>query len=222
MPQDANLIDRVGALPRVLVVSDILLYREGVASGLARDGAMSVQAAAAGRQALMAMQQSAIDVVLLDASAAEALAFARVLRLNWPRAPVIGFGVCDDINGLACAEAGLVGFIGRDGTIAELAQAVERALAGEGICSPRLAALLCERVAVLSRPGLAAPSPLTRRERQIAELVADGLSNKEVALELRIGPATVKNHVHNILEKLHVARRGAIGCRVQQMPMSGG
>ena len=172
MPQEANLIDRADTPPRVLVVSDILLYREGVASGLARDGAMSVLAAAAGRQALSVMQQAAIEVVLLDASAAEALAFARVLRLNWPGVPVIGFGICDDVNGLACAEAGLVGFIGRDGTI--------------------------------------------------AELVADGLSNKEVALELRIGPATVKNHVHNILEKLHVARRGAIGCRVQQTPMSGG
>jgi two-component system, NarL family, nitrate/nitrite response regulator NarL len=108
-----------------------------------------------------------------------------------------------------------VGFVGRDGTLAELATAVERALAGEVRCSPKLAALLCERVAALAGRMGDVPSGLTRRERQIADLVADGLSNKEIAIELRIGPATVKNHIHNILEKLHVPRRGAIGSRLR-------
>lgn len=83
----------------------------------------------------------------------------------------------------------------------------------------RVAALLCQRVASLAGGGAGAEeaSPLTRREGQIAELVADGLSNKEIAIELRIGPTTVKNHIHNILEKLGVPRRGAVGSRLRAM-----
>ncbi len=203
--------------PRVLVVSDILLYREGVARGLEQLGSMCVLAAAGGAEALMAMRQALPDAVLLDASATQSLDLARTFRSAWPDVPVVGFGIGDDANGLACAEAGLVGFVGRDGTLADLAATVEGALAGEVRCSPKLSALLCERVASLSRSELEAPSPLSRRERQIAQLVSDGMSNKEIAIELRIGPATVKNHVHNILEKLKVARRGAIGSRVQHI-----
>jgi two-component system, NarL family, nitrate/nitrite response regulator NarL len=205
----------VRVCPRVLVVSDTLLYREGVARGLAHDEKLIVAGVATGREALATMAEVAADAVLLDTAAPDALAVARKLKLAWPDVAVIGFGVGDDANSLACAEAGLVGFVGRDGTLAELATAVERALAGEVRCSPKLAALLCERVAALAGRIGDVPTGLTRRERQIADLVADGLSNKEIAIELRIGPATVKNHIHNILEKLHVPRRGAIGSRLR-------
>jgi two-component system, NarL family, nitrate/nitrite response regulator NarL len=201
--------------PRVLVVSDTLLYREGVARGLAQDQKLIVAGMATVREALAKMEQAASDAVLLDTAASGALALARMLKLAWPNVAVVGFGVDDEANSLACAEAGLVGFVGRDGTLAELAVAVERALAGEVRCSPKLAAMLCERVASLAGQVDDAPTGLTRRERQIAELVSDGLSNKEIAIELRIGPATVKNHIHNILEKLHVPRRGAIGSRLR-------
>jgi two-component system, NarL family, nitrate/nitrite response regulator NarL len=201
--------------PRVLVISDTLLYREGIARGLALDEKLLVAGVTTGREALAMMTEAAADAVLLDTAAPDALAVARMLKLTWPGVAVIGFGVGDDANSLACAEAGLVGFVGRDGTLAELATAVERALAGEVRCSPKLAALLCERVAALAGRMGDVPSGLTRRERQIADLVADGLSNKEIAIELRIGPATVKNHIHNILEKLHVPRRGAIGSRLR-------
>jgi two-component system, NarL family, nitrate/nitrite response regulator NarL len=193
--------------PRVLVISDTLLYREGIARGLALDEKLLVAGVTTGREALAMMTEVAADAVLLDTAAPDALAVARMLKLTWPGVAVIGFGVGDDANSLACAEAGLVGFVGRDGTLAELATAVERALAGEVRCSPKLAALLCERVAALA--GRMGDVP------QIADLVADGLSNKEIAIELRIGPATVKNHIHNILEKLHVPRRGAIGSRLR-------
>ena len=76
----------------------------------------------------------------------------------------------------------------------------------------RLAAL-----ATANASGLVAPAnSLTPRERQIASLVSKGLSNKEIALGLRIGPATVKNHVHNILDKLGVRRRAAIAACVSE------
>lgn len=206
-----NMTDR--DLPRVLVVSDTLLYREGIARGLAQNAKLHVAGSATGREALARMEHVPADAVVLDTAGPNALAVARMLKVAWPAVVVIGFGVGDDANGVACAEAGLVGFVGRDGTLAELAATVERAMLGEVRCSPKLAALLCERVAALAdRTGVS--TGLTGRERQIAGLVAEGLSNKEIAIELRIGPATVKNHIHNILEKMHVPRRGAIGSRL--------
>lgn len=201
-------------MPRVLVISDVRLYREGIAHGLKQIGSILVVGVVGDHEALNAMRETPVDVMLLDASSAGSLAFARTLKAAWPNVPIVGFGIGDDSNGLACAEAGLIGFVGRNGTLADLAATVLSVLAGEVRCSPRLAALLCERVAALSRPGIAQSSPLTRRERQIAERISNGLSNKEIANELRIGPATVKNHVHNILEKLQVTRRGAIGSRI--------
>jgi DNA-binding CsgD family transcriptional regulator len=59
---------------------------------------------------------------------------------------------------------------------------------------------------------------LTRREREIAALIGEGLSNKEIAIDLRIGPSTVKNHIHNILEKLNVRRRAAIVHQLREFP----
>jgi two-component system, NarL family, nitrate/nitrite response regulator NarL len=77
---------------------------------------------------------------------------------------------------------------------------------------------LFDRVAELARdhgPIDVAEPALTRREQQIAQLIKQGLSNKEIAAELRIGPATVKRYLHNLLEKFHVQRRSAIAARVR-------
>lgn len=89
---------------------------------------------------------------------------------------------------------------------------------GELLCPPRIVARLFDRVAELARdygPADAAEPVLTRREQQIAQLIREGLSNKEIAAELRIGPATVKRYVHNLLEKFQVQRRSAIAARVR-------
>jgi DNA-binding NarL/FixJ family response regulator len=196
---------------RVLVVSDVLLYREGVARGLAQHGRLAIVAALSGIEAVAQLPTLQADAILLDASVPESLIVARQLRASRPALPVIGFGIGNAATSVACAEAGLIGFVGRDGTLAELEQAIEQAMAGEVGCAPQLVAMLCRRVAALSGTPVQAPPALTRREREIAALASQGLSNKEIAIELRIGPATVKNHIHNILEKLQIRRRGAIG-----------
>ena len=198
---------------RVLVVSDVLLYREGVAAGLDRMGRLAIVGAVGGQEAVGAIADADVDAVLIDASSPDVLGTARALTGLRPDVPMVGFGIGSAAGSLACAEAGLIGFVDRDGTLGTLESAVEQAIAGTLRCTPELAAMLCRRVAALGASAAPAPAPLTRRERQIATLVADGLSNKEIAIELRIGPATVKNHIHNILEKLHVRRRGAIGSR---------
>ena len=87
---------------------------------------------------------------------------------------------------------------------------------GEMLCSPRLAATLLRRVATLARgTRRLGPVQLTPRELEIVELIDEGLSNKAIATRLSIELATVKNHVHNILEKLEVSSRAAAAARVR-------
>jgi DNA-binding NarL/FixJ family response regulator len=201
------------ATTAILVISDVLLHREGVASGLAAQPGVEVVACGPAADALRLVRQHRPRAVLIDVPGPAALGLVPRLRSAAPDLVLVGFGIGDDDLELAGAEAGLTGFVGRDGTLADLAAAVHRALAGDLACSPRLAALMCRRLAELAaRP--AAGGGLSPREGQVARLVADGLSNKEIAQALAIGPATVKNHVHNILEKLALRRRSAIAAKL--------
>jgi len=204
---------------RILVISDTLLYREGLTTTLAGQAGLQVFNTSGGLDATTQVQALAPDVALLDASLPDSFALAREVRRVAPGVRVIGFGVNLAEKGiLACAEAGLVGFVGKDGTVAELVTAVEQAMRGEIVCSPHVVARLFDRVAELASAGSpadAAEPGLTRREQQIVQLIKEGLSNKEIAAELCIGVATVKRYVHLLLQKFQVQRRSAIAARIR-------
>lgn len=203
--------------PRVIVVSDVLLYRHGLTASLERDGRLDVIAAISAADADVAAATRSPDALLLDASAEQGLTLARRLRSSCPALRLVGFGISGGAASLiACAESGLSAFVDRDGTVNALVSAVLSAIKGELNCSPRVTALICDRLASLAGVKAEASEPLTRREREVAALIAEGLSNKEIAIDLRIGPATVKNHVHNILDKLNVPRRSAIPARLRE------
>lgn len=189
----------------------MLLYRDGVASGLARAGAFAPICVADPSDALDMVVDSDPDVVFLDMTRPAALKLSRALVPMLAGTPIIGFGVGSHDEALACAEAGISAFVGADGTIDDLAQAALLALEGKAVLSPTLTALLVQRIAALSEAHSPPNATLTRREQEIARLIDHGLSNKEIAGTLKISPATVKNHVHTILEKLNVTRRNAIG-----------
>lgn len=204
-------------IPRIIVASGILLYREGLAASLARDGRLEVVAITDLSEAASAAAQLIPDAVVLDASTSDGLELARNLKSADSALPLIGFGISDSpADVIGCAEAGLVGFIDQNGSIDALVKAVANALRGEVSCSPRVTTILCARLARLADRGTHPPTTLTRREQEIAGMVAEGMSNKEIALGLHIGPTTVKNHVHNILDKLKVRRRAAIASHVAQ------
>jgi two-component system nitrate/nitrite response regulator NarL len=201
----------------VVIVSDVLLYREGLAASLARDGRLEVIALLGESDAPEALDELSPDALLLDASLDRGLALARRIRSDFPELRVVGFGIAGGAASLvACAESGLAAFVDCNGTVAELVTAVHGALRGELSCSPQVTAMMCDRLASLAGATSENGEPLTRREREVAALVAEGLSNKEIAIDLRIGPATVKNHVHNILDKLKVRRRAAIAARMRE------
>lgn len=117
----------------------------------------------------------------------------------------------DDERVLAAIRAGAVGYLLKDTTGDRLAEAVRAAARGESLLPPAIAAKL---VAALQRePGPAAPPPelgtLTTREREILELIAEGLGNRAIAQRVHLSEGTVKNHVTHILDKLGVDSRTA-------------
>jgi two-component system nitrate/nitrite response regulator NarL len=201
------------SVPRVYLVSDVRLYREGLAVSLSQRGGLNVIGATCSDEALTGIESLSPDVMLLDLVARNSLWMPRRARLIVPTLRVIAFAVGEvEADVLACAEAGFCGYVVRDGSIEDLVDAVHRAMSGELACSSRIAACLFSRLASLSaeRPAAELRAALTPREREIAVLVARGLQNKQIARCMRLGHATIKNHVHNILQKLNLKRRSEI------------
>jgi DNA-binding NarL/FixJ family response regulator len=110
-------------------------------------------------------------------------------------------------------EAGAAGYILQDDSVDDLLEKIRTTYDGQALVSPEIAAVLVSRVAELSQSPAATVSrpdltvELTPREREILELIRQDFSNQEIAAQLTIEVGTVKNHVHNILEKLNVSSR---------------
>jgi two-component system nitrate/nitrite response regulator NarL len=107
----------------------------------------------------------------------------------------------------------------QDASLDDLAGTIRGVLRGELRCPPRIAATLFKRVAALAAPGRPAlATVLTAREREVLAVLDEGLSNKQIAARLCIEIATVKNHVHHILEKLQVASRSEATAYARRHP----
>ena len=208
------------AFPRAFIVSNVRLVREALAQSLARSPRLAIVGVGAAHQPAIAEAIAARpNVVLLDMSTSTNYDLARAIIAAVPCVKVIAFAVTDiDRDVIACAQSGMAGYVSRDGTLNDLVAAVEHAMRGELRCSPRIAAMLFGRVGSGPASAAAAAVPdtasLTRRQREICRLICDGLSNKAIARELGLSIATVKNHVHIILGKLQVSRRGEAAARL--------
>jgi two-component system, NarL family, nitrate/nitrite response regulator NarL len=196
------------------IVSDLRLYREGLTEALGRMPDLEVAGSAPSKPDAYALVDArGPDVTLLDLSMPDVGEIARgLLERSGTRivALTVGYGEGAVIS---WAEAGVSGYVTRDDGLEDLVKTIRSVDRGELHCSPRIAAILLKQVAAASVGGHnAADDPrvaaLTKRERQILELLEAGRSNKQIAFELSIEVATVKNHVHGVLEKLGVAGRG--------------
>ncbi|MEP6730088.1 MAG: response regulator transcription factor [bacterium] len=209
---------------RVLIAGEIRLYREGLSQHLARQDQLEVVGSAEnGEETCRLARERMPDVVLLDISMQESLDVVYQLHSAAPAAHVIALTMPEiDEMVIACAEAGVSGFVMRNASLADLVDAIVCAARGETKVSPRVALTLLRRVGVLAadRATQSPHAELTARERDIVALIGDGHSNKEIAARLNVELATVKNHVHNILDKLQVHRRGEIGPRLRRSAVS--
>lgn len=196
----------------VFIVDDNRLLREGLAFMLAEQTGLTVAGSAEnGTDALRQIRDLRPDVVLVDIGipANDGIEVTRTLRQDLPEVKVIILGMPDLTDEImACIEAGAAGYVLKESSFDYLVDTIRLASRCESFCSPRVAGSLFSRVAELVGERIPqSPVQLTRREVEIVNRIAEGLSNKEIAQRLSIEVQTVKNHVHNILDKLQLHNR---------------
>jgi len=197
--------------PRVFILSDLRLLREGVALALASHPSVKVVGSSALSEPPDQLAQLKPHVLILDITLPASLDRSGAIRALMPELKIVALGVAEvEQVVMDCAEAGVSGFVAPDGSAADVVTAVHSAMRGELVCSPRMAGMLLNRVTThLAQPPTGLDNEmLTPREREIGSLMSEGLSNKHIARQLGIQNATVKNHVHSILSKMRVHRRG--------------
>jgi len=203
---------------RTLIVARTRLFREGLAHALSDMPEIEVVATASSpEEAAARMLELRPAIALVDIVGQDGTAWVRALGDD---IAVVALAVPEnEAEIVALAEAGVAGYVTRDASLDELVAAIRSVAHGETLCSARVAATLFRRVAALAaerRSDEESRLPrLTRREREIVDLIGEGLSNKEIARRLQIEFATVKNHVHHILEKLQVGRRAEAVARMR-------
>ena len=204
---------------RVLIVDDTRLSREALLSYLAGEPWIAALDTAGDLAATIErLRDFCPDVVLLNMATVGSLGIVGAVVGAEGAARVVAIGVSgseDEV--IALAEAGVAGYLLRGASRADLAMTMQSLARGESLCPPQISAALLRRVASMAaeRRSLAAGSHLTAREHQVLRLIDQGLSNRQIGQHLGIEVRTVKNHVHNILEKLHVHRRGEAAARMR-------
>lgn len=195
-----------------LIVGDVRLYRDGLAQVLRDEPSISVVGTASDPDtAIRSAVNQSPHIVLIDNAMPQALQTAQRIHALVSNTRIIALNVPEDRDEIcACAEAGVAAIVMRNASLDELLDTIDSTSKGEFFCSARTAAFLLEHVAALAdrRPEMPKGRALTRRQSHILDLLSCGRSNKEIARHLGIEVATVKNHVHQILQRLQVSRRG--------------
>jgi len=170
--------------------------------------------APSGHVALEQIKKLRPDVALIDTGMPDkdGIEVTKALHQEAPEVRVIILGVIDLTEEImACIEAGAAGYVLKEDSFDHLIDTIHSVHRGESFCSPQITASLFSRIAELASESMPKIPPgsikLTSRELEIINLIAEGLPNKEIAQRLFIETQTVKNHVHNILDKLQLHNR---------------
>jgi NarL family two-component system response regulator LiaR len=215
---------------RVLIVDDHAVVREGLRTFLElQDGIDVVGEAGDGEQAIQRAAELTPDVILMDLvmPRLDGIGAMRALREQVPSSRVIVLtSFLDDDRLMPALQAGAAGYLLKDVEPAELARAVRSACADEALIDPTVAARLLHTLSAGQQPAAASVAGegvghLTRREREVWELIALGYSNKRIALELGVAEKTVKTHVGHLLAKLEVADRTQAALLAVQRGLAG-
>lgn len=197
----------------VALIEDNRLVREGLAALLSRLPDLDVVLSSATAES-EALKKAAPHVVLLDLGLdnGDSLAAAERVGAELPEAKVIIMDlmpVHEEI--VEYVNVGVVGFIMKDATLEEFAGTIRSVASGVSVLPPQMAGSLFSQIAqeaVADRgPASMDAVRMTPRERQVVDLIAEGLSNKDIAKRLHIATHTVKSHVRNIMEKLTLHSR---------------
>jgi DNA-binding NarL/FixJ family response regulator len=164
------------------------------------------------------------QAVLIDVTQGIDLFDVRAIAAEWPDVPLIALGLNQQRQEvIACGRAGYAGYVPRDASIDALCKMLYEIVAGRFACPPEISCGLLR--ALFRRDPRSEESDsdpaLTRRESEVLALLGRGFSNKEIGSELCLSVATVKHHVHHVLEKLKLERRAQAMRRVRDAPWLG-
>ncbi|MCS7324052.1 MAG: response regulator transcription factor [Anaerolineae bacterium] len=194
----------------VLIVEDMRLVRTGLRALLELEPSVRVVGEAGdGEEGVQMALRLRPNVILMDIRLPrmDGIAATRAILEAWPQARVLVLTVFEREEYVFQAmRAGAVGYLTKDAPLEELVATIHRVHAGEVFIQPEIASRMLREVATAA-PNSRAPFELSEREREVLALIAQGLSNREVAARLHITEGTVKNHVSNILSKLHAENR---------------
>jgi DNA-binding NarL/FixJ family response regulator len=198
---------------KLVVVTPIRLFGEGLASCFSHCADISLQATVCDliqlRQCLQTME---VDIVLIDVTQGIDLDEVRAIAFERTDLALVALGLREERRDVVRC--------GRAGFIAGLCQALSDVSSGRLACSAEISGGLLRALFGIERHGHAMElgKALTRREGEVLQLIGQGLSNKEIARHLRLSLATVKHHVHHILQKLKLPRRAQAMRRVRETP----
>jgi two-component system, NarL family, nitrate/nitrite response regulator NarL len=193
------------AQTRVAIVSPVRLVRDSLLAMMHECKFLSeLRATALDPAGEAEIQKMRPEIIVVDLAGARPAAIAMRLRALSPQSRLICLALAEgDEEIVACASAGFVAYVPREGDAAELFRTIDDALHGR----VRIAAALFRQIGNSRNDQPEANAALTRRENEVLSLAQRGCSNKAIAQEMSISPATVKNHMHNILCKLQVNGR---------------
>jgi DNA-binding NarL/FixJ family response regulator len=201
---------------RVLLIEDNRLLREGIAAMLIDNGGFEVVARSDDGDALRKLKDAGKvpDIVLLDLGLekADSLKLMARLRDELPGVRVIAMDILpEQVDMIEFVRAGGSGFILKSASVDDYVKTIKSVAEGINVLPTVLTTSLFTQIvdsALKSSEGLPDDAiKLTQREREIVDLISQGMSNKEIAMRLHIATYTVKSHVHNILEKLALSSR---------------
>ena len=203
---------------KILLIEDNRLLRDGIASMLKKQPDMQAVATVGnGENVLEMIEKYHPHIVLLDLGlrSQNSIQLVKSARQNFPETKIIVMDLIP-LQGdvLEFVQAGVSGFILKDANVNAFFKTIRSVYKGAKVLPPHLTGTLFSQIVDHAINGSSASVinqsvRMTKRERQVVELIADGFTNKEIAQKLHLSPYTVKSHVHNILEKL------ALNTRVQ-------
>jgi DNA-binding NarL/FixJ family response regulator len=200
---------------RILLVEDNRILRDGIAAIINGQKDLTVDAVSDGGHGVVAMARNVKPhVLLLDLGleSQSSLEIVENLKKEFPGIKIIGMGLAPaQADIMECVQAGADGFILKDAKVEDVIYTIRAVAAGKTVLPNTMTSSLffqvAERALLKGKRNLRRLIRMTEREKEIIALIADGMSNKQIASNLNIATFTVKSHIHNILEKLELHSR---------------
>lgn len=211
---------------KILLVEDNRMLRDGIRDLInAQSDLTVVSSTGGGHNTVQLVKATKPNVILMDLglrSEHAARIVSAILR-EQPDVRIIGMGLIpSQLDVVEFVEVGAAGFILKDATVEEVLQTIRLVAKGSKVLPPPLTGSLfshvVDRALERGKGSLTSAVRMTKREREVIALIAEGMSNKQIAEELDLSTYTVKSHIHNILEKLALQSRLQIASHFRYTP----